>query len=78
MLSSKDGVPEVTTECVQELDNAIHDELLEYFCQGVRPQPQDLKRIVGEYRAGTFRYTPMSEESAKVDEPSEENLPGWG
>lgn len=78
MLSSKDGVPEVTTECVQELDNAIHDELLEYFCQGVRPQPQDLKRIVGEYRAGTFRYTPMSEESTKVDEPSEENLPGWG
>ena len=83
IFSAKDGVPEVTTQCVQELDNAIHDELLEYFCQGVRPQPQDLQRIVKEYRSGSYRYTPVSEEgkdgpSKEAAEEAEEKLPGWG
>jgi hypothetical protein len=80
VLSAKDGVPKVTIQQVQELDNAIHDELLEYFCQGVRPQPQDLQRIVKEYRSGSYQYTPMSEESKDADDasPQKDNLPGWG
>ena len=86
ILSAKPGVPSMTTEIVEQLDNAIHDELLEYFCQGVKPQPKDLKRIVDEYRSGSFRYNSYHFEEKKAAtksqpnkmESAEETLPGWG
>jgi hypothetical protein len=86
VLSAKPGVPSMTMEIVEQLDNAIHDELLEYFCQGVKPQPKDLKRIVDEYRSGSYRYDTYYVEEKKAaakrqankKESTEETLPGWG
>lgn len=66
---------------IQQMDNAIHDEILEYFCQGLRPRPADLQRIVNEYTQGKYDYASVYDaeksgtESKAEKEPS---LPGWG
>lgn len=59
---------------VEEIDNAIHDEVLEYFCQGLKPMPKDIQRIVREFVSGKFKYTAYHHEEKK----EEEALPGWG
>jgi hypothetical protein len=56
VISGKAGVTAVSKGQVDELDNAVHDELLEYFCQGVAPTAEDLARIVREYKEGLYRY----------------------
>ncbi|KAI8102552.1 hypothetical protein M9435_006150 [Picochlorum sp. BPE23] len=68
---------------VEEIDNAIHDEVLEYFCQGLKPMPKDIQRIVREFVSGKFKYTAyhhhhQEEEEKKKKEEEEAPLPGWG
>jgi len=76
----------VTAKDAQQIDNAIHDEVMEYFCQGLRPKPQDLKRIVQEFKSGKYDYSPYVPEgqdaSAKKPKANgnmeDDQLPGWG
>ena len=62
-----------------ELDNVIYDELLEYFGQGLKPQPADIARLVADFKAGKFRYSASlgndDDEDANKDDGG---LPGWG
>lgn len=63
---------------VEEIDNAIHDEVLEYFCQGLKPMPKDIQRIVREFVSGKFKYTAYHHEEEEKKKEEEEALPGWG
>ncbi|WPT17832.1 hypothetical protein PSENEW3_00005834 [Picochlorum sp. SENEW3] len=64
---------------VEEIDNAIHDEVLEYFCQGLKPMPKDIQRIVREFVSGKFKYTAyhhhQEEEKKKKKKKEEEEAP---
>ncbi len=48
------------------MDNALHDEVMEYFCQGLVPRKEDLDRILAGFRAGGFRYD-VVDEANEVD-----------
>lgn len=50
---------------VEALDNAVHDEVMEYFCQGLAPREADLDRIVRAFREGVFRYGDSSVNDAE-------------
>jgi hypothetical protein len=66
----------------EELDNAVYDELLEYFGQGLRPQAGDLRRLVEQFKAGKFRYPAVGADAGNGDDVNKddggEQLPGWG
>lgn len=77
----------MTAKDAQQIDNAIHDEVMEYFCQGLRPKPQDLKRIVQEFKSGKYDYSPFDpkeDQDNRNRKPKgdsnmdDETLPGWG
>ncbi len=71
----------------RELENAVHDELLEFFGQGLRPRPADLARLARELRAGRFRYAAAAAAGAggggggggaTNGGGGDAELPGWG
>lgn len=86
LVSAKQGSNAVTANDAQQIDNAIHDEVMEYFCQGLRPKPQDLKRIVHEFKSGKYDYSPYIPEdrgngarnNSTNSNMDDDQLPGWG
>ena len=62
----------------EELDNVIYDELLEYFGQGLRPQPADVARLVADFKAGRFRYAADAGGNGDDANKDDGSLPGWG
>jgi hypothetical protein len=87
LVSAKQGSKTVTANDAQQIDNAIHDEVMEYFCQGLRPKPQDLKRIVHEFKSGEYDYSPYVPEDqgngcrnnrTNSNTNGDDQLPGWG
>jgi len=56
VVSGKGGVGGVDGKTLRAIDNAIHDEVLEYFCQGVGLGEVGLGRIVKAFGEGAFDY----------------------
>lgn len=55
--ASRSKYSSVSSTDLGAMDNALHDEVMEYFCQGLVPKKEDLDRILAGFRAGGFRYT---------------------
>jgi hypothetical protein len=49
---------DLTRGCWEELDNAVFDELCEFFGQGVRPTQGDIQRLVAKFKKGTCGGAP--------------------
>jgi hypothetical protein len=58
------------------MDNALHDEVMEYFCQGLVPRKEDLDRILAGFRAGGFRYDVAGEAAGEPAEDGQEDTRG--
>ncbi|PSC68615.1 expressed protein isoform B [Micractinium conductrix] len=51
----------------QALDNAIYDELAEYFQQGLSPSEGDIATLVANFRAGRYDYNRRREGEEGVE-----------
>ena len=56
VVSGKAGAVGLDGKTLRAIDNAIHDEVLEYFCQGVGLGEAGLGRIVKAFGEGVFDY----------------------
>ena len=66
----------VSVADLEAMDNALHDEVMEYFCQGLVPRKEDLDRILAGFRAGGFRYDVAGEAAGEPAEDGQEDTRG--
>jgi uncharacterized protein YbaR (Trm112 family) len=61
----------------RQYDNAIYDEIMEFFGQGVKPSADALSRLAKDFKTGKFIYDKVGSED-EDENKDDGGLEGWG